>query len=60
MSLCTKTVYVRRRIGFYFNRSGNSLVLGPFQGKVACIRIPFGKGVCGDAAKEKKTLVRMG
>lgn len=35
--------------GFYFRRSGE-LVLGPFQGKPACVRIPLGKGVCGTAA----------
>jgi len=35
--------------GFYRN-VGGELVLGPFQGKMACIRIPFGKGVCGTAA----------
>jgi len=35
--------------GFYRNLSGE-LVLGPFQGRAACIRIPFGKGVCGAAA----------
>ncbi len=35
--------------GFYRN-VGGELVLGPFQGKAACIRIPFGKGVCGAAA----------
>lgn len=35
--------------GFYFNRGGE-LVLGPFQGKPACMRIPWGKGVCGTAA----------
>jgi len=35
--------------GFYRNVSGE-LVLGPFQGRAACIRIPFGKGVCGAAA----------
>ena len=38
---------------------GDKLVLGPFQGKPACIEIPLGKGVCGTAAAEKKTqLVR--
>lgn len=43
--------------GFYLlDSSKNELVLGPFQGKVACIRIPFGKGVCGMAWKETKTL----
>lgn len=35
--------------GFYL-REGDTLVLGPFQGKVACIEIPWGKGVCGTAA----------
>ena len=35
--------------GFY-RAIGNELVLGPFQGKAACIRIPFGSGVCGTAA----------
>jgi L-methionine (R)-S-oxide reductase len=42
--------------GFYFLK-GNELVLGPFQGKVACVRIPLGKGVCGTAAQRRKTLV---
>ncbi|MFZ5842794.1 MAG: GAF domain-containing protein [Pseudomonadota bacterium] len=36
--------------GFYLNRGGE-LVLGPFQGKVACVRIPFDKGVCGACAR---------
>ena len=39
-------------VGFYFAR-GRQLVLGPFQGKVACVRIPFGRGVCGSAAEER-------
>lgn len=39
--------------GFYLMKNGE-LVLGPFQGKPACIRIPLGKGVCGTAAKTKK------
>jgi GAF domain-containing protein len=43
--------------GFYFvETSSNELVLGPFQGPVACTRIPFGRGVCGDAWKEKKVI----
>lgn len=42
--------------GFYL-RSGNDLVLGPFQGKVACVRIPVGKGVCGTAAATRRTQV---
>jgi len=41
-------------VGFYLVK-GNELVLGPFQGPVACTRIPFGKGVCGTAWKEAKT-----
>lgn len=36
-------------VGFYLRR-GEELVLGPFQGRVACIRIPLGQGVCGTAA----------
>ncbi len=42
--------------GFYLMDKG-SLLLGSFQGKVACIRIPLGKGVCGTAAKNDETLV---
>jgi len=42
--------------GFYF-RKGDDLVLGPFQGKPACVRIAMGKGVCGTAAAETKTIV---
>ena len=40
--------------GFYFMEQGK-LVLGPFQGKPACIEIPVGKGVCGTAVAERKT-----
>lgn len=40
--------------GFYLNRDG-VLVLGPFQGQVACVRIPFGRGVCGAAAASLET-----
>jgi GAF domain-containing protein len=40
--------------GFYRN-VGGELVLGPFQGKAACIRIPFGQGVCGAAAATRET-----
>ncbi|WP_299788876.1 GAF domain-containing protein [uncultured Shewanella sp.] len=41
-------------VGFYLLKN-KQLVLGPFQGKVACTRIPLGKGVCGTAASERKT-----
>src|SRR5512139_3214510 len=40
-------------VGFYRN-VGNELVLGPFQGRPACIRIPFGTGVCGVAAQARE------
>ncbi|WKZ65892.1 MAG: GAF domain-containing protein [Flavobacteriales bacterium] len=43
-------------VGFY-RVAGADLVLGPFQGPVACSRIAFGKGVCGGAWKQEKTLV---
>ncbi|HEO8420046.1 GAF domain-containing protein [Niallia sp. FSL W8-0635] len=42
-------------VGFYLVE-GNELVLGPFQGLPACVRIPFGKGVCGTAALNKETV----
>ncbi|MDQ3028392.1 MAG: GAF domain-containing protein [Pseudomonadota bacterium] len=42
--------------GFYFMKAGE-LVLGPFQGKPACVRIAVGRGVCGTAARERKTIV---
>jgi len=42
--------------GFYLLRSGE-LVLGPFQGKPACVRIALGQGVCGTAAAKRQTLV---
>lgn len=42
-------------IGFYL-RDENDLVLGPFQGKTACVRIPIGKGVCGKAALRKEII----
>lgn len=42
--------------GFY-RVAGQELVLGPFQGPVACTRIKFGRGVCGTAWKEKRTIV---
>ncbi|MDE2182527.1 MAG: GAF domain-containing protein [Alphaproteobacteria bacterium] len=42
--------------GFYF-RKGHDLVLGPFQGRPACVRIAIGKGVCGTAAAERRAIV---
>ena len=43
-------------VGFYLLH-GRTLLLGPFQGKPACTRIPLGKGVCGTAAGERRTVV---
>lgn len=42
--------------GFY-RVSGDELLLGPFQGPLACMRIPYGRGVCGSSWKEGRTLV---
>ena len=42
--------------GFYI-LEGETLILGPFQGKPACIEIPLGKGVCGTAAESKSTIL---
>ena len=43
-------------VGFYFLR-GEGLVLGPFQGRPACVRIALGAGVCGTAAASQKTVI---
>ncbi|HUE84105.1 MAG TPA: GAF domain-containing protein [Pyrinomonadaceae bacterium] len=43
-------------VGFYFLKEGE-LVLGPFQGKPACVRIAVGKGVCGTAAARRETIL---
>lgn len=43
-------------VGFYI-KDGNELVLAPFQGPIACTRIGFGKGVCGTAWKEEKSIL---
>lgn len=42
--------------GFYI-LGGDTLILGPFQGKPACIEIPIGRGVCGTAVKEDRTIL---
>lgn len=47
-------------VGFYFvkqTRDSRQLVLGPFQGPLACTRINYGKGVCGTAWKQKQTII---
>ncbi len=43
-------------LGFYLNKE-NELVLGPFQGKPACVRIEMGRGVCGTAVLKKQTII---
>jgi len=43
-------------VGFYLIK-GEELVLGPFQGPVACTRVTFGRGVCGAALKEERTII---
>lgn len=43
--------------GFYFLRSENELVLGPFQGKPACVRIAVGRGVCGTAVERGHSIL---
>ncbi len=43
-------------VGFYLYREGK-LIVGPFQGKIACVRIALGKGVCGTAAVERRTII---
>lgn len=43
--------------GFYFLDTDAELVLGPFQGKPACVRIPVGRGVCGTAVKEGRSIL---
>lgn len=42
--------------GFYIAQ-GDTLFVGPFQGDVACVRIPFGKGVCGTSALKQETII---
>lgn len=44
-------------VGFYIIKEGNALVLGPFQGLPACVRIQSGKGVCGTAVATKNTQI---
>ena len=43
--------------GFYLHREEGVLVLGPFQGRPACVRIELGRGVCGTAAESRRTVV---
>ena len=57
-ALINQALHTINWAGFYLMKDG-MLVLGPFQGNPACIRIPVGRGVCGTAAQQKQTqLVR--
>lgn len=56
ISAALRTAFRFFWVGFYFVK-GKELVLGPFQGTIACTRIPFGKGVCGMAWKEKRAVI---
>ena len=56
ISAALKTTFDFFWVGFYLTK-GNELVLGPFQGPVACTRIRYGRGVCGTAWKEARTLI---
>lgn len=58
MSNCSALLYERldgvNWAGFYLLTEADTLVLGPFQGKIACVRIPVGRGVCGTAVAESQ------
>lgn len=56
ISAALKEVFSFWWVGFYLVKN-NELVLGPFQGPVACTRIALGKGVCGTSWKEAKTII---
>lgn len=56
ISAALKEVFGWLWVGFY-RKQENYLILGPFQGPLACTRIPMGKGVCGTSASDHKTIV---
>lgn len=56
ISAVLKEVFKWHWVGFYIKEK-DQLVLGPFQGPLACTRIPVGRGVCGTVASENKTLI---
>lgn len=56
ISAALKEVFSFFWVGFYIVKN-NELVLGPFQGPIACTRIALGKGVCGASWKEEKTII---
>jgi GAF domain-containing protein len=56
-SLLFQTMPELNWAGFYFLQKDRELVLGPFQGKPACVRIPVGKGVCGAAVAQARSVL---
>ena len=56
-ALLNETLHTINWVGFYLLTSENRLTLAPFQGKVACVHIEIGKGVCGTSVKLDKTLL---
>jgi GAF domain-containing protein len=52
-----KQAFAFHWVGFYRTTAPGLLTLGPFQGPLACVTIPFGKGVCGAAASAQKTVI---
>lgn len=52
-----KTAFDFHWVGFYRTTAPKMLMLGPFQGPLACVSIPFDKGVCGAAATDRKTVI---
>ncbi len=52
-----KTAFNFHWVGFYRSLKPEVLTLGPFQGPLACVDIPFSKGVCGKAARERATVI---
>ncbi|ODJ50950.1 hypothetical protein BFR40_07690 [Brochothrix thermosphacta] len=55
-ALLNETLEAINWVGFYLYEQ-DELILGPFQGKVACVHIPLGKGVCGTAAESLESIV---
>jgi len=52
-----KTAFNFHWVGFYRTVRPETLILGPFQGPLACVEIPFSKGVCGASARSQKTVI---
>jgi len=57
LSALIKEIFNWFWVGFYISDENGDLVLGPFQGPIACTRISFGKGVCGQAAQQQKVII---